>query len=232
MLQKQVKIKGGSMRNKISALMDGELDSIDVADIITQIKKSEELRNEWSTYHLIGDTLRQPAMSTLDIASGIRKKLDIEPTVLQPELPKEKKGQAFAFAVAASLVTAVAAVTWMGGQTMDQPLVANKGVLQTTVKTELAEPAITTVPVLAQKEELKTDKSVLQAATQANSDVMPIPATDKSVLQAVTQAESDVMTIPAPIQLNDYMFVHEEFSPRTAIRGVSPYMRTVADPYK
>ena len=52
------------MKDKISALMDGELDSIDVAGTISQIKESEELRNEWSTYHLIGDVLRQPAMST------------------------------------------------------------------------------------------------------------------------------------------------------------------------
>ena len=205
------------MKNKISALMDGELDSIDVADTITQVKKTEELRNEWSTYHLIGDALRHREMSTLDITPGIRKKLAIEPTILTPEFPKEKKGKAFAFAVAASMVTAVAAVTWMGGQTMDQPLdrVTDTAVLQTAVKTESAEP---TVPVLAQKEEFKTDKSVLQAAAQEDSDVIPISA--------------PLQLNPAPIQLNDYMFAHEEFSPRTAIRGVSPYMRTVADPYK
>lgn len=208
------------MKNKISALMDGELDSIDVADTITQVKKTEELRNEWSTYHLIGDTLRHPAMSTFDIAPGIRKKLAIEPTVLTPEFPKEKKGQAFAFAVAASMVTAVAAVTWMGGQTMDQPLdrVTDTAALQTAVKTESAEPTVITVPVLAQKEEFKTDKAVLQTAAQADSDVILIPA--------------PIQLNPAPIQLNDYMFAHEEFSPRTAIHGVSPYMRTVADPYK
>jgi len=207
------------MKNKISALMDGELDSIDVADTITQVKKTVELRNEWSTYHLIGDALRHREMSTLDISSGIRKKLAIEPTVLTPEFPKEKKGKAFAFAVAASMVTAVAAVTWMGGQTMDQPLdrVTDTAVLQTAVKNESAEPAVITVPVLAQKEEFKTDKSVLQAAAQEDSDVIPISA--------------PIQLNPAPIQLNDYMFAHEEFSPRTAIRGVSPYMRTVADPY-
>lgn len=200
------------MKNKISALMDGELDSIDVADTITQVKKTEELRNEWSTYHLIGDVLRQPEMPTLDIASGIRKKLAIEPTVLTPELPKEKKGKVFAFAVAASIVTAVAAVTWMGGQTMDQPLrVTDKAVLQTAVKTESAEPTVITVPVLAQKEESKIDKSVFQTVVHADSDVIPILV---------------------PIQLNDYLFAHEEFSPRTAIRGVLPYMRTVSDPYK
>ncbi len=200
--------------------MDGELDSIDVADTITQVKKTEELRNEWSTYHLIGDALRHPEMSTLDITLGIRKKLAIEPTVLTPEFPKEKKGQAFAFAVAASMVTAVAAVTWMGGQTMDQPLdrVTDTAALQTAVKTESAEPTVITVPVLAQKEEFKTDKSVLQTAAQADSDVILISA--------------PIQLNPAPIQLNDYMFAHEEFSPRTAIHGVSPYMRTVADPYK
>ena len=193
--------------------MDGELDSIDVADTITQVKKTEELRNEWSTYHLIGDALRHPEVSTLDIAPDVRKKLAIEPTVLTPKFPKEKKGQAFVFAVAASMVTAVAAVTWMGGQTMDQPLdrVTDTAALQTAVKTESAEPTVITVPVLAQKEEFKTD-------AQADSDVILIPA--------------PIQLNPAPIQLNDYMFAHEEFSPRTVIHGVSPYMRTVADPYK
>lgn len=174
------------MKDKISALMDGELDSIDVADTISQIKESEELRNEWSTYHLIGDVLRQPAMSTPDIASNIRNELDIEPSVLAPDIPKERKSQVFAFAIAASMVAAVAAVTWMSGQTMDRPLTDGSSL-------QAVAPTVTTAPVLAQKEEPKTDKLVLQD--------------------------------PASIRINDYMFAHGEF---TAIRGVSPYMRTVA----
>ena len=174
------------MKDKISALMDGELDSIDMADTISQIKESEELRNEWSTYHLIGDVLRQPAMSTPDIASNIRNELDIEPSVLAPDIPKERKSQVFAFAIAASMVAAVAAVTWMGGQTMNLPL-ADKPSLQAVA------PTVTSDPVLAKKEESNTEKLVLQD--------------------------------PASIRINDYMFAHGEF---TAIRGVSPYMRTVA----
>jgi len=189
--------------------MDGELDSIEVPDIINHVKKTDELRNEWSKYHLIGDALRQPEMPTFDIASGIRKKLALEPTVLAPESHKEHKGKVFAFAVAASMVTAVAAVAWMGGQTMDKPLnpASNKAALQASVQTESTEPTVVTVPVLAQEEGSITDKSVVQV-------------------------DSAVIPIPAPIQLNDYLFAHEEFSPRTMIRGVSPYMRTVADPYK
>ena len=180
------------MKEKISALMDGELDSIDVAETISQIKESEELRNEWSTYHLIGDILRQPAMSTPDIASKIRNEVNIEPSVLAPDIPKKEKSQVFAFAIAASMLATVAAVSWMGGQTINRPL-TDEPSLQAVIKNEFAEPTVTTDPVLAQKEEPKTDKLVLQD--------------------------------PAPIRLNDYMFAHGEF---TAIRGVSPYMRTVA----
>ena len=180
------------MKDKISALMDGELDSIDVADTISQIKESEELRNEWLTYHLIGDALRQPEMSTTDIASNIRNEVDIEPIVLTPDIPKEKKSQVLAFAIAASMVAAVAAVSWMGGQTINRPL-TDEPSLQADIKNKFVEPTVTTDPVLAQKEEPKTDKLVLQD--------------------------------PEPIRLNDYMFAHGEF---TAIRGVSPYKRTVA----
>ena len=57
---------------------------------------------------------------------------------------------------------------------------------------------------------------------------VPIPQEDSDVIPI----SAPIQLNPAPIQLNDYMFAHEEFSPRTAIHGVSPYMRTVADPYK
>ena len=173
------------MKDKISALMDGELDRIDVADTISQIQESEELRNEWSTYHLIGDVLRQPEMSLPDITLNIRNEVDIDPIALTPDIPKEKNNQIFAFAIAASMVAAVAAVTWMGGQAI-HPLTDEPSL-------QAVAPTVPTDPVLAQKEETKTEKLVLQD--------------------------------PASIRINDYMFVHGEF---TAIRGVSPYMRTVA----
>ena len=72
------------MKSKISALMDGELDNADIADTIAQIKKTEELRNEWATYHLIGDTLRQSVVVPIDIASNVSMRLAAEPTVLAP----------------------------------------------------------------------------------------------------------------------------------------------------
>lgn len=35
--------------------------------------------------------------------------------------------------------------------------------------------------------------------------------------------------LPATQQLNDYLIAHQEYSPSTAIQGVAPYVRTVAD---
>ncbi len=170
------------MKNKISALMDGELDNVDIADTIAQIKKTEDLRNDWAIYHLIGDTLRHSVAVPIDITLQVSKKLAAEPTVLAPHLPSEHKGRVFAFSVAASMMTAVAAVVWMSVQTMDRPL------------------------------ESIADKSVLQAAVQSEPTVIPA-------------------SIPVPAQINDYLLVHGEFSPRVSMHGVAPYpyIYTVSD---
>ena len=36
-------------------------------------------------------------------------------------------------------------------------------------------------------------------------------------------------SVPAPARMNDYLLAHQEFSPSTAMQGVAPYVRTVAD---
>lgn len=36
-------------------------------------------------------------------------------------------------------------------------------------------------------------------------------------------------SFPVTQQLNDYLIAHQEYSPSTAIQGVAPYVRTVAD---
>jgi sigma-E factor negative regulatory protein RseA len=199
------------MKNKVSELMDGELDDADIADTITYIKKTEGLRNDWDIYHLIGDTLRHSAAVSIDITSQVSKRLDKEPTVLAPHPSTEQKVKVFAFSVAASMVTAVAAVVWMSAQTADRPLV-----------------------------ESITDKSALQAAVKVDSPVIPasIPTlaqetiADKSVPQIAVQAEPTIVSAPlsTTAQINDYfLLVHGEFSPRTTMRRVAPYIHQVVD---
>ncbi|MEK6707924.1 MAG: sigma-E factor negative regulatory protein [Pseudomonadota bacterium] len=133
------------MKSKISALMDGELDSEDVAGTITQLKKTDELRDEWATYHLIGDALRQSTAS-IDIAQRVSTRLAAEPTILAPPSPMEHKFKVFALSAAAS-VAAVAVVGWMSLQNMDRPqenLASNKPVLQPALQTT---PVAISIPV-------------------------------------------------------------------------------------
>ncbi|MBP0132843.1 MAG: sigma-E factor negative regulatory protein [Nitrosospira sp.] len=104
------------MKSKISAMMDGELESEDVSSIITQIKKTDDLKNDWSTYHLIGDSLRRSS-SSIDIARRVSTALETEPTLLAPRPTKQNKFKVFALSAAASLA-AVAVVGWMGLQSM------------------------------------------------------------------------------------------------------------------
>lgn len=162
------------MKTKLSALMDGELDAAEATEAIKQLKKTDELRGEWATYHLIGDALRQ-SVAMSDIAQRVGTRLATEPTVLAPRFHLPQKAKVFALSAAASLA-AVAVVGWISFQTIDQSqqnLVASN----------------------------KTSANVIAANT----------------------------SVPAPARMNDYLLAHQEFSPSTAMQGVAPYVRTVAD---
>jgi sigma-E factor negative regulatory protein RseA len=45
---------------------------------------------------------------------------------------------------------------------------------------------------------------------------------------ATTRApETSLQAVPAAVAVNDYLFAHQQFSPRTALQGVAPYVHTV-----
>ena len=140
------------MKSKISALMDGELDSEDVSGMITQLRKTDGLRDEWSTYHLIGDALRQSA-TTIDIAQRVSVRLAAEPTILAPQPAAEHRTRVFALSAAAS-VAVVAVVGWMSLQSMDRPqenLASSKPAFQPAVQaTSVATSVHVSAPAPAQ----------------------------------------------------------------------------------
>ncbi len=140
------------MKSKISALMDGELDSEDVAGMIAQLNKTDGLRDEWATYHLIGDAMRQSTAS-VDITQRVSARLAAEPTILAPQPMAGNRIKVFALSAAAS-VAAVAVVGWMGLQSMDHPqenLASNKSAFQPAIQaTPVATSAHVSVPAPAQ----------------------------------------------------------------------------------
>lgn len=46
-------------RNSLSALLDGELDELATARLLREFEQSPELLDEWETFSLIGDALRE-----------------------------------------------------------------------------------------------------------------------------------------------------------------------------
>jgi sigma-E factor negative regulatory protein RseA len=99
------------MQEKISALMDGELDADDASVVIEQFKNAEELREHWVAYHMISDALGQSEIKPLDITRRVNARLAAEPavsivssaTLLHP-IPKRRPA---AYAAAASIAAAM-----------------------------------------------------------------------------------------------------------------------------
>jgi len=98
--------------DKISALMDGELDDRQADQALTGLRERGELRQVWDTFHLIGDALRGERLLLTDVAGGLSRRLADEPTVVAPRRRAARRLTTYALSLAASLA-AVAFVGWV-----------------------------------------------------------------------------------------------------------------------
>ena len=187
------------MEDKISALMDGELDREDAAEILAQFGMTRQFRDEWAVYHMISDAMGQPGQTgpmPADISRRVSTRLVSEPAVTRPAsgsaepavtpLRPAHRQKMKAYAVAAS-ITAAAVVGWMNLQVAEQPpqIVAD------------------------------------------NSPPSPAPAPAPAAALPVIPVAS--FSAPAPVHIDDYLLTHRAFSPGTAMPGAVPYVRTVAE---
>jgi sigma-E factor negative regulatory protein RseA len=98
---------------RISAFMDGELESTEAAAQIGRLKQEANLRETWETYHLIGDALRGEARMSRGLTARICVRLREEPTMLAPRsLPTIRSVRRLALPIAAS-VGGAALVAWL-----------------------------------------------------------------------------------------------------------------------
>lgn len=106
------------MTEKLSALMDGELDEIETAAAFARLRNSEDYRQHWNEYHLIGDALRGSADLQSDMTARVMEALINEPVVLAPPLRSQASASLFSrtLAMAASVagISLVAALAWSG----------------------------------------------------------------------------------------------------------------------
>lgn len=93
----------------LSAAMDGELDDNALTNFLQQYKQDASLSQQWNTYHVIGDALRQTPFISSELAARISRQLAEEPTVLAPR--RYQALAKYAMPMVAS-ITAVMLVSW------------------------------------------------------------------------------------------------------------------------
>jgi len=104
---------------RLSALIDSELSQSIMAETLSSLKQSPELRGTWDRYHLIGDALRGEGFreSADGIARGVREQVLAEPPIVARPIPisrtklRDRLLRPMAGAAIAASVAALAVVT-------------------------------------------------------------------------------------------------------------------------
>lgn len=106
---------GEATSETVSAMVDGELDSRESMAFLGRIKSSPDWRDDWATYHLIGDTLRQLPKLSDRFEQQVVQRLAGEPTILSPRRSAIVKRPLLALSAAAS-VMAISFAAWQSAQ--------------------------------------------------------------------------------------------------------------------
>src|SRR5262245_59132868 len=100
------------MKDRISELMDGELDDRAAADTIAACGRAGEALDTWRTYHLISDAMRDTRVLSAGFSARLAERLAAEPTVLAPQRARAESRTWFTLSAAASFA-AVGLVGWL-----------------------------------------------------------------------------------------------------------------------
>lgn len=97
---------------KVSALVDGELDEHELEHQLSLLKQKNGAQESWEMFHLIGDTMRGDSRISPDFSRRIAERLALEPTMLAPPRRAVRNVARYAMSIAASLA-AVSVVAWV-----------------------------------------------------------------------------------------------------------------------
>lgn len=103
------------MKEKLSALVDNELDDLDEHRVMAALEKDADLRQTWERYHLVRSALHQEldAFVPPDMAKRVAARIGMEPANTGSFRRQKITRYAGTFAIAASVAAiAVASVQW------------------------------------------------------------------------------------------------------------------------
>jgi sigma-E factor negative regulatory protein RseA len=131
------------MNDRISALMDGELDEKSAAQLIEALTRDADAVRTWRRYHLIGDAMRGGLPLSDGFTERLAQRLASEPTVLAPRRIRTESPRLFTVSAAAASVAAVAFVGWMAFAPQTSVAPAPVAQVQTPVE---AKPVLVPLP--------------------------------------------------------------------------------------
>jgi sigma-E factor negative regulatory protein RseA len=138
------------MKDRISALMDSEMDDRSAAATIDALARDSEARGAWRTYQLISDAMRGGRLLSDGFGARLAARLAGEPTVLAPRSAawQSEPRRWYALSAAAS-VAAVALVGWMAFGPQPQLVPAAPPAPHAQPKPETKPPVMVPMPTAA-----------------------------------------------------------------------------------
>jgi len=136
------------MKDRISQLMDGELDDRAAVDAIAACGRGGEALEAWRAYHLISDAMRDSRVLSAGFSARFGERLQAEPTVLAPQRARAESRTWLALSAAASFA-AVALVGWLAFAPQQPAPVAPQLAQSQAVQPQEAPPPVMVPPSAA-----------------------------------------------------------------------------------
>jgi len=199
-------------RERLSALVDGELEANVVAQACMAWRDDAEQRSTWHAYQLIGDVLRSDDLASeagRDIAfiNALRTRLATEPIVLAPqhEVPAPVRD---------AVPSRTRRRTWVGASAVAAGFVAVAGLL-----------VLTRTPGVSPTVPGGTSGSIALATP---STVQAVPAAAVQAANVVTEPQALVANgkLIRDARLDRYLAAHKQFAGTSALGVPSGFLRS------
>ena len=189
------------MKEKLSALVDNELDELDERRVMKALESDADLRQTWERYHLVRSVLHQEldVLVPSGMAGRVAAQIESEPANVASFRRRKISHIAGTLAMAASVaVIAVAGVQWFH-RPVTTPVPSLVAGAQSVPVSSVAAPVAS-----------------LAASQPAPDDFIRAGATHWNVKEPETEST-----------LNTFLVEHNEFASSSGIGGMMPYVRVV-----
>lgn len=197
-----------TLKERVSALVDGELETQSTSDTVDLVIENRELQLHWSRYHLVRDVLRHKAYPDVrsELCERVRDCLAHEPLHFPPRQRfSERWHAALKPAAGMALAASVALVAILAVRGLDE---------------------VPERPATAQA--ASAEASSTQVASSALPAIIPASASDAGQIQTVALKRLQWNTSEPAVanRLNGYLVNHSEHLDGL-MSGLHPYARIV-----